>query len=78
MSRQHPIPHVMGNTILIFITVSEIRDHCQNLLYDPRMLKKVQMMDGFIRVEIELQETCKKVLFKLFYFLKVMVLNLVC
>ena len=34
MSRQH----VMGNIILISITVSEIWDHCQNLLDDPRIL----------------------------------------
>ena len=36
MSMQHPWPHVMGNLILISITVSEIWDHCQNLLDDPR------------------------------------------
>ena len=33
MNRQHP--HAMGNIILITITVSEILDHCQNLLDDP-------------------------------------------
>ena len=38
MSRQHPWPHVMGNIILISITVSEIWDHCQDLFDDPRML----------------------------------------
>ena len=36
MNRQHPWPHEMGNRSLISITVSEIRDHCQNLLDDPR------------------------------------------
>ena len=36
MSRQHPWPHVTGNRILILILVSEILDHCQNLLDDPR------------------------------------------
>ena len=39
MSRQRPWPHVMGNIILISITVAEIWDHCQNLLDDPRMVK---------------------------------------
>ena len=38
MSRQHPWLHVMGNRILISITVSDIWDHCQNLLDDPRIL----------------------------------------
>ena len=37
MSRQHPWPHVMGDIILISITVSGIWDHCQNLLDDPRI-----------------------------------------
>ena len=36
MSRQHPWPHVTGNRIPILILVSEILDHCQNLLDDPR------------------------------------------
>ena len=36
MSRQHPWSHVMGNRILISTTVSEIWDHCQDLLDDPR------------------------------------------
>ena len=35
MSRQHPWPHETGNGILILILVSEILDHCQNLLDDP-------------------------------------------
>ena len=38
MSRKHPWSHAMGNIILIFIAVSEIRDHCQNLLDDPRKI----------------------------------------
>ena len=37
MGRQHPWLHVMGNRVLISITVSEIWDHCQNLLSDPRI-----------------------------------------
>ena len=37
MSRQHPWQHVTGNRILILIIVSEILDHCQNLLDDPRI-----------------------------------------
>ena len=36
MSRQHPRPYAMCSRILILITVSEIRDPCQNLLDDPR------------------------------------------
>ena len=36
MSKQYPWPHVTGNRILILILVSEILDHCQNLLDDPR------------------------------------------
>ena len=36
MNRQHPRPHARGNIMLITITVSEILDHCQNLLDDPR------------------------------------------
>ena len=35
MSRQHPWPYAMGNRILISIAVTEILDHCQNLLDDP-------------------------------------------
>ena len=42
MNRQHPWPHAMGNRILISITVSEIGDHCQNLLDDPRNMRKCQ------------------------------------
>ena len=38
MSRQHPWPYVMCNRILISIKVSEIWDHCQNLLDDPRIV----------------------------------------
>ena len=38
MSRQHPWPHETGNGILILILVSEILDHCQKLLDDPRIL----------------------------------------
>ena len=37
MSRQHPWPHETGNRIVIFILVSEILDHCQNLLDDPHI-----------------------------------------
>ena len=37
MNRQHPRPHARGNIMLITITVSEILDHCQNLLDDPRI-----------------------------------------
>ena len=36
MNRQNPWPHAMGNIILIAMTVSEIWDHCQNLLDIPR------------------------------------------
>ena len=44
MSRQHPWPHVMGNIFLISITVSEIWDHCQNLLDDPRTIACLQQL----------------------------------
>ena len=40
MNRQHPWPHGTGNRILILILVSEILDHCQNLLDDLRIMKK--------------------------------------
>ena len=30
----------MGNIMLITVTVSEILDHCQNLLDDPRIREK--------------------------------------
>ena len=38
MNRQHPWPHAIGNRILISIIISELRDHCQNLLDDQREL----------------------------------------
>ena len=37
MNRQNPWPHAIGNIIRITITVSELWDHCQNLLDDPRI-----------------------------------------
>ena len=37
MSWQLPWPHAKDNRILISITVSEVLDHCQNLLDDPRI-----------------------------------------
>ena len=36
MGSQHPWPMTISYKILIFITVSEIWDHCQNLLDGPR------------------------------------------
>ena len=47
MSRQHPRPQLTGNRILILILVSEISDHCQNLLDDPRMFKDMIFLSYF-------------------------------
>ena len=45
MNNQHSRPHVMGNIILITITVSEIWDHCQNLLDVPRIYESSRLID---------------------------------
>ena len=39
MNRQNPWSHAMVNINLITMTVSEIWDHCQNLLDDPRICR---------------------------------------
>ena len=41
MNRQHPWLHVIGIIILNSVTFSEICNHCQNLLDDPRNIKKI-------------------------------------
>ena len=48
MSRHHPWPHAMGNIILIFSTVSEILDHCQNLLDDARSISVSVLYCSFL------------------------------
>ena len=46
MSRQHPWPHVTGNRILILILVSEILDHCQNLLDASRIINLMYLYEN--------------------------------